>query len=206
MLDVAAGIGTQSLPLARLGHDVTARDLSRAAISRLAREASSRGLAIEAATADMRTVADSVRGQFDVVMAFDNAVPHLLDDDEILGAFRGFRPLLAPGGLLLISVRDYDKVDRSPSSEHPYGERVRAGRTFRLGQKWSWIDPSRYQTTFTVEERRREQWTELVRTRALYYAVSIERLLELMRDAGFGFAESSAVPFYQPVLVAKLSG
>ncbi len=35
VLDIAAGIGTQTLPLAILGYDVTARDLSGGAVARL---------------------------------------------------------------------------------------------------------------------------------------------------------------------------
>jgi 2-polyprenyl-3-methyl-5-hydroxy-6-metoxy-1,4-benzoquinol methylase len=45
VLDAAAGIGTQSLPLARAGFHVASRDLSSAAIQRLSREAEARDLA-----------------------------------------------------------------------------------------------------------------------------------------------------------------
>lgn len=83
VLDVAAGIGTQSLPLAKQGMSVTSRDLSSAAILRLQTEATRRGVAIEAAVADMRAVSASIAHPVDAVIAFDNSVPHLLTDDEI---------------------------------------------------------------------------------------------------------------------------
>jgi glycine/sarcosine N-methyltransferase len=134
VLDVAAGIGTQALPLAALGFDVTARDLSERAIDRLRREADSRGLSIDIAQSDMRNVRASANGPFEAVIAFDNSVTHLSSDAEITKALTGFRESLVDGGLFLLSVRDYDQVDRSRNSSHPYGERIRGEQRFRLRQ------------------------------------------------------------------------
>jgi len=60
VLDVAAGVGTQALPLASAGFVVTARDLSPGAVARLSREVASRGLSIDVEQADMRSVGDTV--------------------------------------------------------------------------------------------------------------------------------------------------
>ena len=203
ILDAAAGIGTQALPLAALGYDVVARDLSSGAIARLSREAEIRGLTIDAESADMRVVGDSVDGLFDVVVAFDNSIPHLLGDDEIAATFRGFLRLLNPGGSLLISVRDYEQIDRTSISVHPYGERFRAERAFRLSQEWEWLDTSHYQTTMVVEEQVEGRWIDVVRTSAEYYAISIPRLLELIEEAGFVSNRVDEVPFFQPVLCGR---
>src|SRR5688572_12661219 len=51
VLDVACGIGTQALPLARLGFQLTARDLSPAAVARLHAEAKARNVVVDAAVA-----------------------------------------------------------------------------------------------------------------------------------------------------------
>lgn len=203
ILDIAAGIGTQALPLAAQGYEVTARDLSEKAIERLTREARLRGLEIDAGQADMRRVAESVQGRFDAVIAFDNSIPHLLSDEEIEATLTGVRELLNPGGLLLLSVRDYDQIDRASPSHHPYGERDRGARVFRLSQEWVWLDESHYRTSMVIEERCGELWDEVVRTHAVYYAVSLGRLLELMAAAGFSSCRQADAPFYQPVLVGR---
>jgi hypothetical protein len=206
VLDAAAGIGTQALPLASAGFEVTARDVAEGAVRRLGHEARSRGLSIDVGRADMRELADSVSGPFDAVICFDNAVPHLLADSEIREAFTGFREVLSRDGLLLLSVRDYDQVDRSPESVHPYGERRKGGKRFRLRQEWAWLDSSHYRTTFFVEEYRDTTWTEVVRTSAQYYAVPVPRLLGLMNEAGFDSRMVSEVPFYQPMLIGRCAG
>lgn len=205
LLDVAAGIGTQALPLAQLGHRVTARDLSPGAIKRLLREAKERGLSIDTAVADMLRVAETVEGRFDSVLCMDNALPHLLTDTEISTALGQFYDLLNPGGLVLISVRDYVEVDRTPKSTHPYGERLRGTRRFRVGQDWEWLDSSHYRTTFLIEEFCESGWERICKTDSTYYAVSIPRLLELMDGAGFVSCGQSGVPFFQPVLTGQVA-
>lgn len=203
ILDVSAGIGTQALSLASLGYKVVARDLSSGAIRRLRREAKERGLEIDAACSDMRDVGRSVHGRFNAVISFDNSLPHLLTDAEILTALRGFRDVLVPDGQLLVSVRDYEQVDRSATSVHPYGERVRAGRRFRLSQHWRWDGPSHYRTTMVIEEQREEAWIEVVQTEAKYYAIPILRLIALVEEAGFNASRVKGSQFFQPVVRAS---
>lgn len=107
VLDAACGVGTQALGLAALGYRVTGSDLSPGAVDRARAEAAARGLEVGLSLADMRNAADHHGRTFDVVMACDNAVPHLLDDAQILAAFRQFHRCTAPGGVCLVTVRDY---------------------------------------------------------------------------------------------------
>src|SRR5438128_2312921 len=141
VLDVACGIGTQTLPLASRGFRLVARDLSPAAVARLQREAEARQLVIDAGVADMRQVGASVSGRFDLVLAFDNSLAHLLTDDDLRTAFSEFLDVLRPGGVFLCSVRDYDKVQRGEPATHVYGSRLHRGERFQLRQEWSWDDP-----------------------------------------------------------------
>jgi SAM-dependent methyltransferase len=151
VLDAVCGIGTQTLPLAARGFQLFARDLSSAAVARLRREAEARQLFVDAAVADMRQVASSVSGAFDVVLAFDNSVPHLLNDNDLSAAFQQFLNVLRPGGVFLCSVRDYDKVPRGEPATHLYGRRQYRGETFQLRQEWLWDDPMHYQATIIID-------------------------------------------------------
>jgi len=200
VLDAACGIGTQALPLARQGFQVTGRDLSGEAITRLRREASARHLTIDAGVADMRAVASSVSGSYDAVLACDNSLPHLMADEEILTAFRQFRHVLRPGGLCIASVRDYAAVPRGVDTTHPYGERHRGNETFTLRQEWHWEDTTHYSVTLIVEGGATPP-RPILRTTARYYAVTTERLLELMAEAGFVNCRRMDDLIYQPVLL-----
>ena len=201
VVDASAGIGTQALPLALKGFRVTARDISPDAIARLQREAAQRSLVIPSAVADMRTLRSTVSEQFHVVLSFDNSLPHLLTDADLLAAFRAFLSVLRPGGIVLCSVRDYERIDRAEVSTHPYGTRWRGGVEYRLRQDWIWRDVAHYDATMVIEEKRADEWREVVRTTMTYYTVAIARLMELMNEAGFvGVTRDDAV-LYQPVLI-----
>jgi 2-polyprenyl-3-methyl-5-hydroxy-6-metoxy-1,4-benzoquinol methylase len=104
-------------------------------IERARVEAARLGANVEFGVADFRDL-DDVSGEFDVVISCDNALPHLLDDNDLLKALRSMRSKLRPGGLLLISTRDFDKalVDRPSSPVTQAGPRVVYAR--RIGG-WS---------------------------------------------------------------------
>jgi ubiquinone/menaquinone biosynthesis C-methylase UbiE len=201
ILDVSAGIGTQALPLAARGLEVTARDLSPEAVDRLRREAEARGLEIDAGVGDMRRL--QVAAPFDAVISFDNSVPHLLDDEAIAAAFREAHRVAVDEGLLVISVRDYAEIRRGRPSVQRYGERRRGDRVFDVRQEWEWIDRDHYRTTMIVEELGEDGGREVVRTTATYYAVGLPRLLELMDAAGFEAGVADGVDFFQPILVGR---
>ena len=112
ILDVACGIGTQSIGLAKLGYQVTASDLSSGAIEQAKLEAERHQVVIDFKIADMRQAWDIYQQQYDVLIACVNAVPHLLSDEEIQQAFEQFYQCTKPGGLCIISVRDYAKMER----------------------------------------------------------------------------------------------
>ncbi|MBN1563156.1 MAG: class I SAM-dependent methyltransferase [Anaerolineae bacterium] len=110
VLDCAAGIGTQAIGLAARGYTVHATDISPAAVERAAQEAAALGVTLTTGIADMRNLKNQVAGDFDLVIACDNAVPHLLTDADLALAMENMRAKLRPAGLLLISIRDYDHL------------------------------------------------------------------------------------------------
>lgn len=81
ILDAACGIGTQTIGLAQKGYNLTASDISAGEIEKARLEASRRNLEIAFCVADMRRLKDSHQAKFDLVIACDNSVPHLLSDD-----------------------------------------------------------------------------------------------------------------------------
>ncbi|HET7460624.1 MAG TPA: class I SAM-dependent methyltransferase [Longimicrobium sp.] len=200
VLDVSCGIGTQALGMAALGHHVTASDLSPGAVARAREEAARRGLTIPFSVADMRAAHEHHGGGWDVVLCADNSLPHLLSDDEILAALRQFHACTRPGGLCLVSVRDYAAMPRSDEVQ-PYAVREEDGVRYVILQHRAWRR-DRYEMTFYIIEDRGADTVLTHALRSRYYAVTIGRLLELMRAAGFATAERLDGAFYQPLLVA----
>ncbi len=92
ILDVACGIGTQSLGPASRGYSVTASDLSAPAVERARKEAETRKLNIDFSVADLRDAYVHHQKQFDLVIACDNVMPHLLTKDDLVEARRDHGP------------------------------------------------------------------------------------------------------------------
>ena len=110
ILDCACGTGTQTLGLAGRGHALVGTDLSASAIARARREAQQRGLSIQFQIADMRALSGVPESGFDVVLAADNALPHLLTEQDLSRAAQQIRDKLRGGGLFVASIRDYDQI------------------------------------------------------------------------------------------------
>lgn len=146
VLDCACGIGTQTLGLAGAGYRVHATDISAAAVRRAEAEAGARGIAATFGVADMRHLAGEVDGPFDVVVSADNALPHLVAEEELDAVLTAIGSVLRPGGMLLATTRDYDAI-RS-ASPRPSGDVPRflegGGPRRMVTQAWTWTDAERY--------------------------------------------------------------
>jgi SAM-dependent methyltransferase len=205
ILDVSCGIGTQSLGLAQLGYQVTASDLSAASITRAKAEAQRRHLAIRFSVADMRQVFRHHEQQFDLVISCDNAVPHLLSDDDIRQALEQFYQCTRPGGGSLISVRDYAQEMGTGVEVQPYGVRDDQGTRYLVFQVREWRGAHYDVAMYFVADRGGTACTTQV-TRGQYYAVPIDRLLRLMRAAGFVDVQRLDDRYVQPILMDRKSG
>src|SRR5262245_41404210 len=201
VLDAACGIGTQALGLAQLGYRITASDLSVQAVARARDEAAARGLAITFAAADLRHLSNVFDCQFPAVIACDNAIPHLLSDDEIRAAFIECRRLLEPGGVLLISVRDYASIERRSPDHHSYGARTIGDRTYAAEQIWQWTG-NQYDLTLRLTEQQGAEPAVVREFHSRYYAVELSTLERLLLEAGFASAVRRDEYFFQPLLVA----
>jgi SAM-dependent methyltransferase len=193
------------LGLAQLGYTLTASDLSPKEIDRAKREAQARDLVIDFSVADMRHAFDHHQKQADVLISVDNAVPHLLHDEEILQAFRQFYQCVRVGGGCLITVRDYEKEDLSGIQYKPHGVRYLDGMKTVIWQVWE-FDNDIYDVTmyFVHDEGSSEGMVQIFRGK--YYAIGVTKLMALMREAGFGNVRRLDGVFYQPVIVGTKLG
>jgi tellurite methyltransferase len=103
VLDVAAGRGRQALALSDAGHDVLAVDISTVGLDQLIRNANR---AVRTRVLDLSTpLAGRIRGPFAAVVCVDFRAAHLWAD---------LRGLLAPDGVLLVSMATTTNLERHP--------------------------------------------------------------------------------------------
>jgi SAM-dependent methyltransferase len=215
VLDCSCGIGTQAIGLARVGGagpsslvgaTVIGTDLSPRAAARAAREAAARGVGLPAAAADMRALPFG-DGSFDVVLSADNSVPHLLTPDALGAGLSEMHRVLRPGGLLVLTVRDYDKIRAErPASTPPQVSEHEVGRVIAF-QLWHWHpDGERYDLEhFQLAPTAADAWDVRVR-RATYWALTRTQLTDSATTVGFhdlAWIEPSESGYYQPILTGR---
>lgn len=155
ILDCACGIGTQTLGLAERGHILVGADLSAAAIARARREAQQRNLSIQFEVTDMRDLSGVSESDFDVVLAADNALPHLLNEQDLARAVQQIAGKLHPGGLFLASIRDYDQIIvNHPAMPPPTFFQDGAYRRI-YHQVWDWTSDRQYAVHLYITQETR---------------------------------------------------
>jgi glycine/sarcosine N-methyltransferase len=204
VLDCACGIGTQTLGLSVRGHHLVASDLSRASVARAEREAALRGLKIQFHVADMRDLSLIQESTFDAVLAADNALPHLLLRKDRNQALQEMAGKLRPGGILLATIRDYDRfIQTQPAIQSPSFYGVRGNRRI-VHQVWDW-DGEEYDVHLYISLEKSAQWV-VKHYVSRYHALLRNDLSTSLHDAGFitsQWLEPAETQFYQPVLIAK---
>lgn len=207
VLDAACGIGTQALGLALEGHQVRGTDLSPGSVMRARREADAWGVEAKFGVADLRSLSGYLPGPFDVVLAADNALPHLESGEDLETALHEVASVLAPGGIFIATQRDYDRlINEKPRATKPrVYEELEGGRRI-LFQVWDWdLKGDGYALTqYLVIERGLLQ--ETLSFTSHYHALRRKELEKALQKAGFGavsWLDKSDSQFYQPVLVAR---
>jgi len=206
VLDCACGIGTQAIGLALRGHRVVATDISEASLERARAEAATFGVTPALRRADMRDLTE-VDGDFDVVVALDDSLPHLLEDEELSAAAGAIAKKLRPGGLFVASTRDYDRaVLERPAATAPrvFGG---GGEPRRIVfQAWEWErDANTYALRLFILRESGEEWavsTHATRYRALLRA-ELEEVLARTGLRTVRWHDPAKTGFFQPIVTAR---
>jgi SAM-dependent methyltransferase len=209
LLDCTCGVGTQAIGLALRGYMVQATDLSPASIEQARQYASQFGIHIDFGVADVRQLAAQVSGEFDVVISFDNALPHLIDDADLRLAARNIYAKVRPGGLFMASIRDYDQaVQDKPHVLMPRVHDTNGERRI-VFQVWDWsADGRTYTVQHFIVRGSGSNWQTL-HGATLYRALQRAELSTFLGEAGF-IAIQWHTPedsgYYQPIVTAKRGG
>lgn len=183
VLDCSCGIGTQAIGLARLGYSVCATDISVCEIDRAQAEAERLGASVAFGVADFRDLS-GVTGDFDVVISCDNAIPHLLEEADVVKALQEMRAKLRPGGLLVVTMRDFDQalLDR-PAMAPPI---VVAGPPRQVVVRLHDWDAHRplYTVRYIVLTEKEDDWA-VVEHKTSYRAITRKELARAASASGF---------------------
>ena len=203
ILDCACGIGTQAIGLAGLGYDVTGSDISEAELLEAGKRAGQNGLRLRLERADFRSLESCFAERFDIVIAMDNALPHMLTAEDLSAAVRSMVSRLRPGGLFVASIRDYDSLLLTkPPYSPPYIHPTEKGQRVSF-QTWTWSGDSYRLIQYLIDDADR---LHVSRYACEYRAFRRSELTDLLLASGCTdpvWRFPDATGYYQPIVTAK---
>jgi SAM-dependent methyltransferase len=203
ILDCACGIGTQAIGLAAIGYKVTASDISDVEIAEARERAKQNNVNIRFEHADFCALSDTFAEQFDIVIAMDNALPHMLTHDDLASAVHSIINQIRDGGIFVASIRDYDALlmDKPPYSP-PYIHKTNRGQRVSF-QTWEWEGDTYRLIQYILDDEDSLQVSKFV---CEYRATRRAELTNLLMENGCSevvwiFPEETG--FYQPIVIAR---
>ena len=203
VLDCACGIGTQSIGLASLGYNVTASDISDGEIAEAKERAVKNNVAIRFEYADFCALSETFSEQFDIVIAMDNALPHMLSKSALEAAIKSIANQIVTGGMFVASIRDYDALlmDKPPYSP-PYIYKTVKGQRVSF-QTWEWEGEIYKLIQYIIEDG---DTLQVSKFECAYRATCRKELTNLLMASGcsevaWKFPEETG--FYQPIVIAR---
>lgn len=203
ILDCACGIGTQAIGLAGLGYQVTGSDISDGELAEAKERALKNYVTIRFEHADFCTLSEPFSEQFDIVIAMDNALPHMLSKSALEAVVKSIIGQIMSGGMFVASIRDYDALlmDKPPYSP-PYIHRTDKGQRVSF-QTWKWNGDCYKLIQYIIED---ENTLQISKFECEYRATRREELTNLLMHNGcsevvWKFPEETG--FYQPIVIAR---
>lgn len=202
ILDCACGIGTQSIGLAAIGYDVTASDISDAELFQAKERAAKNNVEIRFEHADFCALSETFSEKFDIIIAMDNALPHMLSTDELNSAIKSITDRLNKNGLFVASIRDYDTLlETKPQYSPPYIHKTMNGQRVSF-QTWDWTGDIYKLTQYIIDD---ENSLEINKFECEYRATRRQEFTDLLTENGCSRVEwkfPEETGFYQPIVVA----
>lgn len=165
------------------------------------------GASLSFKVADFTKLGETIKEQFDVVLSYDNAIGHVKDESALKATFSSIKKCIKPGGTLLVSVRDYDKLRlEKPCGTLPRTVEDQFGKRI-ITQTWEWNEAGdAYELTLFILQKKGSDWSAQahgpVRMRA-FNRSEIEAALHKNEAAEIRWFEPKESGYYQPVVMAK---
>ena len=141
--------------------------------------------------------------QFDIIIAMDNALPHMLNSDALESAIGSITDRLKKGGMFVASIRDYDALlATKPPYAPPYIHEIPEGQRVAF-QTWHWEGENYRLVQYIIEDADTLQTGKF---ECEYSATRREELTNLLtangcRKVTWLFPEETG--FYQPMVIVK---
>ncbi len=166
VLDVACGSGRHAIEFAGWGLRAAGCDISVEMLRLARRNASEAGVDVDFFEAGLTDVAEKA-GKFDAIVCIGNSLPHLQTQRELDRAMRSIKRALAPGGVFVSQIRNYERIIRDDLRFMPPTSAEVDGRECVFFRMLDIHGPRRIDFNIIRMTRESGKWTHTVQTTRL---------------------------------------
>ena len=152
---------------------------------------------------EIRILSDTFAEKFDIVIAMDNALPHMLSSNDLEKAIKSIANQIKRNGIFVASIRDYDSLlMEKPPYSPPYINKMDKGQRVSF-QTWVWKDDNYKLTQYIIDD---EENLQVSKFECEYRATRRAEMTELLHAYGCSNVEwkfPGEIGFYQPIVVAS---
>lgn len=197
VLDCACGTGQLAVGLAARGFDVVASDASAVMVERTRRLATAHDVDLRTAVCVWADLRDAVDGPFAAVFCVGNSLTHAEGSAGRHAALAAMADVLAPGGLLTVTSRNWERLRaRRPSLDVADEVTWRAGRAGLAIRVWSlpeaWDAPHHLAVAVALLDGHRV--VDVIGERVTFWPFTHDELTAELRTAGLDLVSSTYTP------------
>lgn len=184
--DCSIGAGGTTLPLAKLGYNVSGSDLSESLLTKASENFKRSGYDIELYLSDFRNLGETLHTTYDCIMSTGNSLPHV-NNADVLDFIKVVSTKINKDGLLYIDIRNWDKILKEKpifSARDPIV--MNENEHTSLYQIWNWHDDQSVDFIFATSIDKNDKHEKTSLTFApTYYPLKFTDYEKMLSNCGF---------------------
>lgn len=194
-LDVSIGSGSVTLPLCKLGIQLSGSDLSEEMIRKCEVKSCEAGFNIELKCCDFRELSCWKGQQFDCVASTGNSLPHV-NNNDVLVTLEQMNSLVKEGGYLYLDTRNWEKILREKNRFYLYNPVFVKEDRVNLVQVWDYNSDGTMTFNLLYTFEKDNQIFQREKFEECYYPIKKELIINKLKSMGYTDIAVQCFPSY----------
>ncbi|QOR35110.1 class I SAM-dependent methyltransferase [Clostridium sp. 'deep sea'] len=184
--DCSIGAGGTSLPLAKLGYDVSGSDISENLLKKAKENFNKAGYDINLYNSDFRELNSKLPNKYDCIISTGNSLPHICNNDVDI-FLKEVSAKLNDKGYLYIDIRNWDLIVKEKPSFKAFDPMVMTNTEHKsLYQFWNWYKDGSVDFVFvTSTDKNGKHEKHIILTAPTYYPLILKDYTNMLKNNGY---------------------
>ncbi len=184
VLDCTCGTGQMTMPLAKLGFNVTASDVNRHMLRKARQNFVQHEVMANFVGSDILELGTQIKRTFDCVMTTGNSLAHV-KNDQLEEAVRQMDSVLKPGGTLYIDSRNWDLILERQQRFYLFNPLIRDRGRINFVQVWDYNPDGSMVFNFLIFEEIENRIVSKRQFYTIYYPFKTDDLRMILESMGY---------------------